>query len=815
MAILNKFLPKTHFNLLNMGSTKGVFYLKMVLFAGFFLASVSRLWLTLFGFVNRVFLRYNKNENIFQEKNQICFNPIEVAYSENFKRGDTEYAGFGRGKSDCSSIGSQENNETDSNHTEPEAEFKVEYSENFGRMEGRHDEFDEIESETPKFEFKFRFPTYEEISRSNKGNGGDSFSLDNTSPSTSTNKYEFLSGKSFSHFLEETEASSFTVKEFYAISDDTLIGNNATHGRSFLSEGDSLSIQQNSVEEAVHDEISENSEESEWLEATTSSKDAHYEKEQLGESQNNSSGEENVSGEHDFLSEKDFMASDFDLDSIVSSSVMDQLVDLSSDGFLSEKDFEGTSDGGNVEDLDLNSGYEPEDFDGEDSDILEELRKLEESDMKNSDTLNSEKRGEDVSHDTGNSKDEELVGKDEKSVDGKPNSKNSSEWDAEDSNGLETLWEHQDLIEQLKMELKKVKATGLPTILEESECPKIIEDLKPWKIDEKFQYGDRMSELHKFYKSYRERMRKFDILNYQKMYAIGFLESKDPLQSFSSHKSSAPAIKSILSQSFWLSKRKKSELDPMTKFITELHSDLEVVYVGQLCLSWEILHWQYEKALELWESDPYGLLPYNEVAGEFQQFQVLLQRFIENEPFQGPRVENYVKNRCVNRNFLQVPVIRADKGKEKKGRDDGAITIDKLIENLEGSMRTIWKFIHADKDACTTILTCRKEAHVELQNPSDSVLLMELRTDVQKKEKKLKDIFRSGNCILKRLQKHQEDGIDHHYFFSQVDMKLVSRVLNMSRIATDQLVWCHSKLSQVSFVNRKMHVEPSFLLFPC
>jgi hypothetical protein len=106
-------------------------------------------------------------------------------------------------------------------------------------------------------------------------------------------------------------------------------------------------------------------------------------------------------------------------------------------------------------------------------------------------------------------------------MDGKPNSKNSSEWDTEDSNGLETLWEHQDLIEQLKMELKKVRATGLPTILEESECPKIIEDLKPWKIDEKFQHGDRMGELHKFYKSYRERMRKFDILNYQKKYAVG------------------------------------------------------------------------------------------------------------------------------------------------------------------------------------------------------------------------------------------------------------------------------------------------------
>jgi len=93
--------------------------------------------------------------------------------------------------------------------------------------------------------------------------------------------------------------------------------------------------------------------------------------------------------------------------------------------------------------------------------------------------------------------------------------------DDEDLDALESLWEHQDLIEQLKMELKRVRVIGLPTIFEESESPRTIEDLKPWKIDEKFMREDPMDELHKFYKSYRERMRKFDILNYQKMYAIG------------------------------------------------------------------------------------------------------------------------------------------------------------------------------------------------------------------------------------------------------------------------------------------------------
>lgn len=96
----------------------------------------------------------------------------------------------------------------------------------------------------------------------------------------------------------------------------------------------------------------------------------------------------------------------------------------------------------------------------------------------------------------------------------------------------------------------------------------------------------------------------------------------------------------------------------MVKFIKELQSDLEVVYVGQMCLSWEFLHWQYMKALNLWDSDPRGIRKYNEVAGDFQQFQVLMQRFIENEPFQGHRVQYYIKGRYDLRNLLQVPVIR-------------------------------------------------------------------------------------------------------------------------------------------------------------
>lgn len=89
---------------------------------------------------------------------------------------------------------------------------------------------------------------------------------------------------------------------------------------------------------------------------------------------------------------------------------------------------------------------------------------------------------------------------------------------------------------------------------------------------------------------------------------------------------------------------------------------------------------------------------------------------------------------------------------------------------------------------------------------------------ILQKERKLKEQLRSGNCILRKLRSCREDDEAEDqvlYFFCQVDLKLVSRVLQMSRLTSDQLIWCHNKLSKVSFVNRKIHVEPSFLLFPC
>jgi hypothetical protein len=418
-------------------------------------------------------------------------------------------------------------------------------------------EVDELkEKETPKFFFKFQFQTYREED--------EPVVLSSVTPA-STNKYEFLSGKNFSHYLEEPEVVSLTVKELYADSDGDSIDYKEKMESGVLSDKDFA--KKESEAESVREEIEEISahsvreqdakmefevetsieEEAGKLEEENCIEESISRKGKAVVVENNVSSDGDVSRDDDaqFLSDMDLIVSDSDSDSVVSNhEFMSRYVASTSDGFLSDKDFEDVFEldilkdihGQTVESTDedleleylnlqnLNSGYEADDFDDEDSDIMEELKNIEEAVQKPAIVEDTEMVSERDFEDNNMSNRKERGSEDNEAKDilenPKSNSQDSSAADSEDSNGLETLWEHQDLIEQLKMELKKVRATGLPTILEEDESPKIMEDLKPWKIDEKFQHEDRMSELHKFYKSYRERMRKLDILSYQKVYAM-------------------------------------------------------------------------------------------------------------------------------------------------------------------------------------------------------------------------------------------------------------------------------------------------------
>lgn len=395
-------------------------------------------------------------------------------------------------------------------------------------------------------------------------------------------------------------------------------------------------------------------------------------------------------------------------------------------------------------------------------------------------------------------------------------SKGQNCWDSDsdcDEDEPDGLSEHQHLVQQMKMELKNCRIRGLPTISEEeSETPKMIEDLRPLQIDHKIGYKDVMEGIHKFYKSYTEKMRKLDILNYQTSHAISFLQLKE-CQVYTAGKKKGDLLSFVVPK-IWPGKVRRIYADPMHKSINEMHRDLELVYVGQVCLSWEILCWMDVRARELLQYDGEGNHSYNRAAEEFQQFQVLLQRFMEDEQFQGRKHENYVRRRCMIRSLLQVPTIKDDCVKTKKERreETDAITLEMLVEMIRESMVIFHEFVVADKKATNGGLT-----KVDVEECGRSELLLEVVSSLQKKERRMREEIRSQKCIVKKLKKHDERRWDRETskLSSQVELRLVWRVLNMSRLSQDRLVWCQKKLDSISFVGRKVEREPSFLLFPC
>ncbi|KFK41384.1 hypothetical protein AALP_AA2G123400 [Arabis alpina] len=382
-------------------------------------------------------------------------------------------------------------------------------------------------------------------------------------------------------------------------------------------------------------------------------------------------------------------------------------------------------------------------------------------------------------------------------------------------------FEHSDVIERLKTEIKTARTGGLCTILEESETQ--LEELKPLKIQPKQdQFKDRIDEIHKVYKNYAVKMRKLDVIDYQTMHSISLLKLKDSSNSKLS-KDKVRATKSPLHQNLWPFKKHKLERDPIERLVKEASRDFETVYVGQVCLSWEMLHWQYTKILEF---DPKvtSFYQYNLVAGEFQLFQVLLQRFVENEPFQNlSRVETYLKNRRHFHNFLQIPLVRDDRSSKsnKKCRNEGAfaVKIETLREIIRESMRVFWEFLYTDKEEFSSVMKISHQTQVSPQDPLDLELLTDIRTHLQKKEKKLKEILRSQSCIVNKLKKNESKSsiglVKDELLIAQIELRLVSRVMNMSKLTTEKLVWCQEKLNRISFNGRRIHMEPSFSLLPC
>ncbi|CAE5965790.1 unnamed protein product [Arabidopsis arenosa] len=137
-------------------------------------------------------------------------------------------------------------------------------------------------------------------------------------------------------------------------------------------------------------------------------------------------------------------------------------------------------------------------------------------------------------------------------------------------------------------------------------------------------------ETDQVYKKYCERMRWYDILSRDRSYGLSVITNQLTASSLS----------------LWGKPAEKRIKQSMKK-------DLELVYVAQSCLSWEALQHQYITVRDSSNlADSRGRF-YD--SREFQNFQVLLERFLEDERCEGKRVLSFVQRRFELISFFQVP----------------------------------------------------------------------------------------------------------------------------------------------------------------
>ncbi|KAK8681454.1 hypothetical protein V6N13_053857 [Hibiscus sabdariffa] len=300
------------------------------------------------------------------------------------------------------------------------------------------------------------------------------------------------------------------------------------------------------------------------------------------------------------------------------------------------------------------------------------------------------------------------------------------------------------------------------------------------------------------YEKYCERMLFFDQIIAQQVKNAG-----------STNPSPKSASKKLASPLSCLSLKKIEEPNEETEHLqqpsNDPYHDLEVAYVAQICLTWEALHCQYTQLSQLVLGQPDNPACYNHSAQLLQQFQVLLQRFIENEPFEdGLRAEIYARARHVLPKLLQIPNIQGSDQKAKvEEESDYLVLAPDIIRIIESIILTFQLFVKIDK---------KKHSLFGNQNPM-ATPLQQVKSLLEKKGMKLKELRKKRKGWKKKSWPLAPDDVP--LLFGLIDVKIISRVLRMAKISKEQLFWCEEKIKKIDLCGGKLQRDPSPILFPC
>ncbi|KAI4974920.1 hypothetical protein ZWY2020_048527 [Hordeum vulgare] len=247
-----------------------------------------------------------------------------------------------------------------------------------------------------------------------------------------------------------------------------------------------------------------------------------------------------------------------------------------------------------------------------------------------------------------------------------------------------------------------------------------------------------------------------------------------------------------------LHQQQQSEDDP--------YQILETAYVAQVSLSWEAIHCTYMHLSLILAAQPENPTTYSCAAQAFQQFQVLLQRFVENEPFeQGSRFEIYAHSRSSLSKLLQVPTFQVADGKDNaEDQMEPSILAPDLMKLLEECILTFRVFLKKDKKKSSVLMGVHGHTGSSIQ---------QVQSSLDKKEMKVKELFKKKKGWKSKTWPTTMEEVQ--LLFALTDIKVVSRVLRMAKLSKEQLLWCEEKMSKLDLSDNKLRRDGCPILFPC
>ncbi|MED6168983.1 hypothetical protein PIB30_017128 [Stylosanthes scabra] len=367
---------------------------------------------------------------------------------------------------------------------------------------------------------------------------------------------------------------------------------------------------------------------------------------------------------------------------------------------------------------------------------------------------------------------------------------------------------------EVKRRLKELRRNSFMVLIpEEDSCPEEGEDEEEEGETSSNEWRDVEAEGQQWwrgfdavYEKYCERMLFFDRMSTQQLNEV----SKGPQYPLTP--SPRSASRKLASPLRCLSLKKFEGPDDETEHLQQPehdpYQDIETAYVGQICLTWEALHCQYSHLSHKISWQPENPMCYNHSAQQFQQFQVLLQRFIENEPFeQGLRTEIYARTRNTLPKLLQVPNIQGSED-ESIGDSDMRVLAPDLVKIIESCILTFHLFLKRDKKKSGGVINLFGNQS-QLATP-----LHQVQSTLEKKVMKLKEVRRKKKGWKKNSWPEKQEDIQ--LLLGLIDVKILSRVLRMTRMNREQLFWCEEKIKKLDFLsNGRLERDPCPSLFPC